>query len=79
MSVQARYAGDCGECGGRWQPGDLICSEDSHLPLEKRRKPTVWRHVVCPDNTDDPTTLRRGETVCQACWLTTCDCPKEDQ
>lgn len=68
MSIQARHPGTCPECGGRFQPGDLICSADADLPYEQRRRPTIWRHVSCPDDPADPS-LKPGEQVCQACWL----------
>ena len=41
-------AGSCPKCGERWQPGDLICGTDAHLPYEQRRRPTVWQHYTCP-------------------------------
>ena len=44
MSIPARYSGYCPECGERWQPGDLIRSDDRDpdgLP--------IWAHAVCPD------------------------------
>ena len=63
MSIQARYSGYCPECGERWQPGDLIRSDD--------REPNglpIWAHAVCP-YTPDPTTINPGEQVCTDCWL----------
>ena len=44
MSIPARYSGLCIECGERWQPGDLIRSDqlnDVGMAL--------WTHAVCPD------------------------------
>ena len=43
MTIQARYSGVCPECGERWQPGDLIRSDDRDpdcLP--------IWTHAACP-------------------------------
>lgn len=76
MTIQARYSGTCPECGGRWQPGDLIRSERT---APGNLNVAVWQHVVCPDVADgDPTALRRGEKVCENCWLIhpegACDC-----
>lgn len=59
MTIQARYSGTCVECGGRWQPGDLIRTETTSGPPQ-------WQHAVCPD--DDP--LEATHPVCQTCWLT---------
>lgn len=61
MTLMARWSGTCPECGGRWQPGDLIRAEAyalGDLP--------VWQHATCPD-TDD---LTPTNPVCQTCWLT---------
>ena len=61
MTLPARYSGTCPECGGRWQPGDLIRAEaydPGCLP--------EWRHAACPD--DDP--LTATHPICQTCWLT---------
>ena len=63
MSILARYSGYCPECGERWQPGDLIRSDDrdpNGLP--------IWIHAACPD-VPDADSLRPGETACPACWL----------
>lgn len=60
MTIQARFPGTCGECGGRFQPGDPIRS-DADLGPEG-----AWRHDVCPD--DDP--LTPTHPVCTVCWLT---------
>ena len=43
MTIQARFSGWCPECGERWQPGDLIRSDDRDpggLP--------IWTHAACP-------------------------------
>ena len=58
MSIQARWSGTCPECGERWQPGDLIRSDDRDPD-----GPPIWTHAVCPD-VPDPDSLRPGETVC---------------
>lgn len=63
MSIVARYSGYCPECGERWQPGDLIRSDD--------REPNglpIWSHAACP-TPYDPTAVNPGETVCTDCWL----------
>lgn len=56
MSVEARYAGQCPDCEGWWQPGDLI----------RTRGTSAWRHAVCPGQPDP---LATTSPVCQACWL----------
>lgn len=75
MSIQARYAGTCPECGGRWEPGDPIrpvVGDDGYLlrreAIEARRAQglNLWQHAVCPDTPDD-LTVRHG--ICQTCWL----------
>lgn len=53
MTIQARHSGICPECGERWQPGDSLRSADSELPYEQRRRPTIWRHVACPESADE--------------------------
>lgn len=61
MTLMARWSGECPNCGERWQPGDLIRSEQpdpGDLP--------AWQHAVCSD--DDP--LEATHPVCQTCWLT---------
>lgn len=58
MTLMARYSSICSECGGRWQPGDLIRSDGG-----------VLRHAHCPDDYDQMVGLRPGETVCTTCWL----------
>lgn len=62
MSIQARYSGICPECGGRWQPGDLIRSKhggrNDGLP--------IWQHVSCPDV---PSDYEHHQPVCDRCWL----------
>ena len=63
MSTMARYSGTCPECGERWQPGDLIRSDD--------REPNglpIWTHAACPIPYD-LTAVNPGETVCTDCWL----------
>ena len=66
MTIQARYSGVCRKCGERWQPGDLIRSDqlnDVGMPL--------WTHAVCPDATVDAlmAQARTGEVSCPACFL----------
>lgn len=61
MTIQARYAGTCGECGGRWQPGDLIRAEEP--PLGSLPE---WAHAVCPDV---PSDFEHHQPVCGRCWL----------
>ena len=63
MSIQARWSGQCPECGERWQPGDLIRPVIVGYEHVQR-----WVHAVCPDALD-PSVLRPGETVCTDCWL----------
>ena len=65
VTIQARYSGTCPECGGRWQPGDLIRSERT---APGNLNIAIWQHAVCPDS-EDPTALRKGESVCTECWL----------
>ena len=67
MSIMARYSGICPECGGRWQPGDMI-----HATYTDEYGTSAWQHASCPD--DPGVSLRRGESVCPSCWLTSCDC-----
>lgn len=64
MALMARYSGVCPDCGGRWQPGDLIRAEATKLG----EMPT-WTHAVCPDDLTDALMLRANESVCQTCWL----------
>lgn len=47
MTIQARYSGTCPECGGRWQPGDLIRADEP-----KQGDIPTWQHAVCPDDPD---------------------------
>ena len=71
MTIQARYSGVCPECGERWQPGDLIRSDDHDTDCLP-----IWTHAACPDM-PDPTTINPGEQVCPDCWLIhplTADC-----
>lgn len=63
MSVKASYPGACPECEGAIKVGEVICCADNHLPYEQRRRPTVWRHVSCPDP------LITKHPVCPSCWL----------
>ena len=57
MIITAKYAGTCPDCGGRWQEGDRI-----------RVAEGAWRHETCPDDPGE-FDLKRGESVCTACWL----------
>ena len=60
MSIRARYSGVCPECGERWQPGDLIRTDDrasDGLP--------IWKHATCPD----PLTDHPAGKPCPVCWL----------
>lgn len=61
-SIPARYDGRCPKCGRTWAPGDSI----SPAPSGGFAR---WGHTVCPDDPDDPTLLRRGESVCPDCYL----------
>ena len=65
MTIMARYSGTCGECGGRWQPGDPIQAGGYDL---SGRNVVTWQHAACPPDSDD-LSLRPGEQVCTACWL----------
>lgn len=65
MSIEARYPGTCPECGGRFDKGDRI----THDGRQSLSEPFGWRHVTCPDDPADATTLRTGEQVCTTCWL----------
>ena len=59
MTLMARYSGTCLECGGRWQPGDLIRSDaqDNHgVP--------IWQHAACPNP------LVAEHPACPVCFLT---------
>lgn len=62
MTLMARYSGECPECGGRWQPGDLIRGETGRYPNGSPR----WKHAVCPDALTD---LTPRNPVCTTCWL----------
>lgn len=62
MSIAARWAGWCHECGGRWQLGDQIERGRSHGYAG-------WTHAVCPDAADPLPDVRPGEVACPACWL----------
>lgn len=66
MSIPARYSGVCPDCGERWQPGDLIRSDqlnDVGMAL--------WTHAACPDPIVDAlmAPARTGEVSCPACFL----------
>ena len=64
MSIPARYSGLCIECGERWQPGDLIRSDqlnDVGMAL--------WTHAACPTPADPLPSARTGEVSCPACFL----------
>lgn len=71
MSVKASHPGHCPACDEPIEVGEVICCADYALPFEQRRRPTVWRHVSCPDP------LATEHPVCTTCWLThpegTCD------
>jgi len=58
MTLMARYSGICPDCGGRWQPGDLIRADEDQ----------AWKHATCPDA--EPDALIAQHAVCQTCWLT---------
>lgn len=61
--ITARYSGTCPECGGRWQPGDLIrCNHGSRVDGGV----AVWQHVSCPDV---PSDFDHHAPVCTTCWL----------
>ena len=60
MSVAARYSGTCPDCGGRWQPGDLIRATETNEHGE-----SLWQHAVCPDDV----VLAASHPVCYVCWL----------
>lgn len=65
--AKALYSGTCRECGGRWDPGDLIDlmrAEDGSVA--RIEGGPVWVHDACPD--DDP--LESPNPVCATCWLT---------
>lgn len=64
MTIPARWSGTCSECGGRWQPGDLIRCGGTGAPHTDGT--SCWVHAVCSD--DDP--LEHDHPVCQTCWLT---------
>ena len=56
MTLMARYSGRCPDCGGTWQPGDLIRADEDQQ----------WKHASCPDDVDTTPT----HPVCPTCWLT---------
>lgn len=55
MSIQARWSGECPECGERWQPGDFIRADEDR----------EWKHAVCPDEATEALLA----PVCEVCWL----------
>ena len=59
--IEARYPGTCPECGGRWQPGDLIRAEEMRLDSG-----VYWVHAACPDI---PSDYEHHQPVCDRCWL----------
>lgn len=62
MTLMARFSGTCRECGGRWQPGDLIRSDattGNGVP--------IWQHATCPDDVADP--LAAEYPACPVCFL----------
>ena len=66
MRVPARYSGVCPECGERWQPGDLIRSDQlNDVGL------SLWTHAVCPDAAIDAlmAPARTGGVSCATCFL----------
>ncbi|NUQ32236.1 MAG: hypothetical protein HOP99_05355 [Dermatophilaceae bacterium] len=62
MAFTARYPGDCADCGGPINVGDLIKQTDGEY---------VHADNCTPDRLDDT------ETVCPRCFLTTSDCGKD--
>lgn len=66
MTIPARYSGTCPDCGGRWQPGDLIRSHVDTPGQSGYWQSGYWAHASCPD--DDP--LAVDNPVCPVCWLT---------
>lgn len=74
MSIQARYGGECPECGERWQPGDLIRSERT-APGNRN----IWQHAACPADAIDAVV----RSACGTCWLErsvtgACGCDDDD-
>ena len=66
MTIMARFSGWCSECGERWQPGDLIRSDQlNDVGM------SLWTHAVCPDPIVDAlmAPARTGEVSCPACFL----------
>lgn len=60
-AIQARYSGTCIECGGRWEPNDLI---RGHAVVGGQSG--YWAHDVCPDVASD---FEHHAPVCETCWL----------
>lgn len=59
MSFPAEYRGQCAECGGGIEPGQLIESHDD---------PGAYQHVTCPEAPDtraDRQALESG--LCRRC------------
>ena len=62
MGFEARYEGQCSECGERIHMGDEI--EYASAATER---PVLYVHTVCPG--DPRVDLRPSEEVCTVCWL----------
>ena len=62
MTLMARYSGTCFECGGRWQPGDLIWCDG-----QDNRGVPIWQHATCPPPVDP---LAVEHPACPVCFLT---------
>lgn len=58
QTFEARYAGECAECGGRIAPGDEVAWRGSR----SERGEVV--HAACPERLD---VVRAGETRCSRC------------
>lgn len=70
MTLAARYSGTCPECGGTWQPGDLIRAREDERRIPDDQsvlKVAVWQHASCPG--DELDALVHDHPVCQTCWL----------
>ncbi|HLP66364.1 MAG TPA: hypothetical protein VK181_02470 [Rhizobium sp.] len=57
MPFTAHYAGNCQECGGRFDAGDLIEREQAY----------GYRHASCPD--DPSVDLKPSDVVCESCFI----------
>lgn len=65
MAFEARYAGNCYDCEGRIELGDLIQFNDVGAVV----------HVPCPES---PLDLKPSEQVCTECWLVKpCECEEQ--